>query len=159
MGSDGPKAYNDSSHPSSYNTSWMQSIPDSTRLSQMTIPGTHNSCALHGICCARTQSWSLPEQMKAGLRYFDIRLRLYNNTLRAFHAFVDQKDTFDIILSYILRFLEENPSESIILQIIKEHKDKNCNKKISELYNEYIQNVVDKIIEYKYRILLYISTL
>ena len=151
MGSDEPKAYNDSSHPSIYNPSWMQSIPDSTRLSQMTIPGTHNSLALHGICCARTQSWSLPEQMKAGLRYFDIRLRLYNNTLRAFHAFVDQKDTFDIILSYVLRFLEENPSESIILQIIKEHKDKNCTKKISELYNEYIQNITDKIIEYQYK--------
>ena len=67
MGSSVLKTYNDSSHPSSYNLTWMQSIPDSTKISSMTIPGTHNSCALHGICCARTQSWSLPEQMKAGL--------------------------------------------------------------------------------------------
>ena len=111
------KTYNDSSQPSVYNLAWMQSIPDSTKLSSMTIPGTHNSCALHGICCARTQSWSLPEQMKAGLRYFDIRLRLYNNTLRSFHAFVDQKDTFDIILSYALNFLNQYPSECIIMQV------------------------------------------
>ena len=64
--------------------------------------------------------------MKAGLRYFDIRLRLYNNTLRAFHAFVDQKDTFDIILSYVLHFLKENPSESIIMQIIRSKVVKYC---------------------------------
>ena len=61
MGYDESKAYSDSSHPSSYNVSWMKSIPDNTKLSQMTIPGTHNSCALHGIRCARTHSWSLPE--------------------------------------------------------------------------------------------------
>ena len=119
MGSEEPKAYSDSDHPKSYNTSWMQSIPDSTKISQMTIPGTHNSCALYGICCARTQSWSLFEQMQSGLRYFDIRLRLYNNTLRAFHDFIDQKDTFDKILFYALNFLEQNPSESIIMQIVK----------------------------------------
>ena len=149
MGSEEPKAYSDSDHPKSYNTSWMQSIPDSTKISQMTIPGTHNSCALYGICCARTQSWSLIEQMQSGLRYFDIRLRLYNNTLRAFHEFIDQKDTFDKILFYALNFLEQNPSESIIMQIMKEYKTKNCEKNMSQMYEGYIQNIKDKIIEYK----------
>ena len=149
MGSNESLAYSDSSHPLSYNLSWMQSIPDSTKLSQMTIPGTHNSCALHGICCAQTQSWSLPEQMKAGLRFFDIRLRLYNNTLRAFHEFVDQKDTFDKILSYALDFLEQNPSESILYEIITENKAKNCEKSMPEMYEEYTKDIKDKIIEYK----------
>ena len=149
MGSSELKTYNDSSHPSKYNLTWMQSIPDSTKISSMTIPGTHNSCALHGICCARTQSWSLPEQMKAGLRYFDIRLRLYNNTLHSFHGFVDQEDTFDIILSYAINFLNQYPSESIIMQIVKEYKDKNCTKRIPELYEEYISNIKNKIIEFE----------
>ena len=148
MGSDEPKAYSDLDHPTSYNISWMQSIPDSTKLTQMTIPGTHNSCALHGICCARTQTWSLPEQMNAGLRYFDIRLRLYNNTLRAFHDFVDQIDTFDIILNYALNFLEQNPSESIIMQIVKEYKVENCSKSIQEMYDEYTKDIKDKIVDF-----------
>jgi len=149
MGSDEPKAYSDSDHPTSYNISWMNSIPDSTKLTQMTIPGTHNSCALHGICCARTQTWSLPEQMNAGLRYFDIRLRLYNNTLRAFHDFVDQIDTFDIILNYALNFLEQNPSESIIMQIVKEYKVENCSKSMQEMYDEYTKDIKDKIVDFK----------
>ena len=142
------KPYNDSSIPTSYNLTWMQSIPDSTKLSSMTIPGTHNSCALHGICYARTQSWSLPEQMKAGIRYFDIRLRLYNNTLHAFHAFVNQEDTFNVILSYAINFLTQYPSECIIMQLVKEHTDKNCTKKMPELYEEYIKNIKNKIIEF-----------
>ena len=149
MGSDEPKAYSDSDHPTSYNASWMKSIPDTTKISQMTIPGTHNSCALHGICCARTQTWSLPEQMNAGLRYFDIRLRLYNNTLRAFHEFIDQEDTFDIILNYALNFLEQNPSESIIMQIVKEYKVENCSKSIQDMYDEYIKDIKDKIVDFK----------
>lgn len=149
MGSNNEKAYSDSSHPSIYNLSWMKNIPDETKLSEMTIPGTHDSCSLYGICCARTQTWSLLEQMKAGIRFFDIRLRLYNNTLRAFHAFVDQIDTFDTILISALNFLNQNPSETIIMQIITEYKPKNCTKTMPELYEEYTQNYKNDIYVYK----------
>ena len=149
MGCEEQKIYSDSSHPSSYNLSWMQNIPDETKLSEMTIPGTHDSCSLYGICCARTQTWTLTEQMKAGIRFFDIRLRLYNNTLRAFHAFVDQRDTFDIILVYALNFLNQYPSETIIMQIITEYKAKNCTKNMQELYEEYTKNCKNKIYVYQ----------
>lgn len=149
MGSNNEKAYSDSSHPSIYNLSWMKNIPDETKLSEMTIPGTHDSCSLYGICCARTQTWSLLEQMKAGIRFFDIRLRLYNNTLRAFHAFVDQIDTFDTILISALNFLNQNPTETIIMQIITEYKPKNCTKTMPELYEEYTQNYKNDIYVYK----------
>jgi len=107
----------------------MKDIPDNTKFSQLTIPGTHDSCSLFGICCARTQSWTLVEQMRAGIRYFDIRLRRIDNTLRAYHGFVDQKETFDRILSYAMNFLENNPSESIILEIISEYDPKKLYKK------------------------------
>ena len=137
MGNNEQKICSDSSLPSIYNLSWMKNIPDNIKLSEITIPGTHDSCSLYGICCARTQAWTLSEQMKAGIRFFDIRLRLYNNTLRAFHAFVDQKDTFDNILLYALYFLSQNPSETIIMQIITEYKPKNCTKTMTELYEEY----------------------
>ena len=42
MGCSEHKYYSDSSHPTIYNLSWMQDIPDSMKLSQMTIPGTHD---------------------------------------------------------------------------------------------------------------------
>ena len=149
MGCNEQKIYSDSYRPTIYNLSWMKNIPDSTKLSEMTIPGTHDSCSLYGICCARTQTWTLLEQMRAGIRYFDIRLRLYNNTLRAFHAFVDQIDTFDIILVYALEFLYHNPSETIIFQIITEYKPKNCTKTMEELFEEYTKFYKNKIYIYE----------
>ena len=149
MGSNQHRVYNDSDTPLIHKLDWMKEIPDKTKLSEMTIPGSHNSCSLFGICCARTQTWSLVEQMRAGLRFFDIRLRRINNTLRAYHGFVDQKETFDKILIYALDFLEKNQSETIIMEIISEYTMKNCTKSFVELYEEYTQPYQDKIVIYK----------
>ena len=145
------KIYSDSSTPLIHKLDWMKEIPDDTKFSQMTIPGTHDSCSLFGICCARTQTWSLVEQMRAGIRYFDIRLRRIDDTLRAYHGFVDQKETFDHILAYAMDFLEKNPSETIILEIISEYDPKNCTKTFVQLYDEYIKPYKEKnqVVEYK----------
>ena len=149
MGSSQVKIYNDSNIPLIHNMDWMKDIPDETKISEMTIPGTHDSCALFGICCARTQTWTLVEQMKAGIRYFDIRLRRINDTLRAYHAFVDQKDTFDKILRYAFDFLEKNPTETIMMEICSEYEPKNCTKSFIELYDEYTKSYFDKIVSYE----------
>ena len=153
MGCNQIKVYNDSNTPLIHKLDWMKEIPDTTKFSQLTIPGTHDSCSLFGICCARTQTWSLVEQMRAGIRYFDIRLRRIDDTLRAYHGFVDQKETFDRILAYAFDFLEKNPSETIIMEIISEYDPKNCTKTFVQLYNEYMQPYKEKdnakIVEYK----------
>ena len=149
MGCNQIKIYNDSSSPKEHNLNWMKDIPDETKLSEMTIPGTHDSCSLFGICCARTQSWTLVEQMKAGIRYFDIRLRRINDTLRAYHGFVDQKEMFDSILVYAFNFLEQNPTETIIFEIISEYDPLNSTKSFKDLYEEYSQPYQDKIKVYE----------
>ena len=149
MGCNQIKIYNDSSAPLIHNTDWMKDIPDETKLSEMTIPGTHDSMSLFGICCARTQTWTLVEQMKAGLRYFDIRLRRINNSLRAYHGFVDQKEMFDSILVYAFDFLDKNPTETIMFELISEYDAENCPKSFAELYEEYTQNYKDRIKAYE----------
>ena len=97
----------------------------------------------------RTQTWTLIEQMKTGLRFFDIRLRRINNTLQSYHGFVDQKETFDTILGYTFDFLERNPSETIIFEVIEEYEPKNSDKKFEELYEIYTKDYKDKIKTYK----------
>ena len=150
MGNNQARVYNDSNTPLIHKLDWMKDIPDNTKFSQMTIPGTHDSCSTHGLCCcAWTQTWSLIEQMRAGLRYFDIRVRMIDNTLRAFHGFVDQIDTFDRILSYAFDFLDQYPTETIIYEVIEEYERKNCTKSFTELYNEYAKNYQDRIVSYE----------
>ena len=151
MGSNYPVLYNDSSTPLIHNLNWMRDVPDNTPLSQMTIPGTHDSCSLFGICCARTQTWTLNEQMNAGIRYLDVRLRRINNILRAYHAFVDQKENFDSILKNVIGFLNRNPTECIIMEINSEHTPVNSTRGFVDLYEEYTRDYKEKIVEYDYK--------
>jgi hypothetical protein len=54
---------------------WMRSLPDSTPLSAISIPGTHDSAALHGGLAAQCQSWTIKDQLEAGIRFIDVRCR------------------------------------------------------------------------------------
>lgn len=134
--------------PKMENKNWMKRIPDNTPLSALTIPGTHNSCGFHGFGVVVTQSWSIYYQLIAGIRYFDLRLRVLNNGLRLHHGFLDQKINFDEVLVDFIKFLEKHPTETIIMAIQQEYDTKNSSKDINQLYNEYTQQYKDKIIEY-----------
>ena len=139
--------YNDSSKPKKYFCQWMKEIPDNIKISELTIPGTHDSCTyqIKGIgklvsYAARTQSWNLEQQMKAGLRYFDIRLRSYKNTLHCFHGPIDLIQTFDSILKTASDFINKNKTETLIMQIVSEYDDKDCTKSMEQMYEEYTKN-------------------
>lgn len=147
--------YSESSNPKKLFEDWMKEIPDDVLLSSLTIPGTHDSCAykIKGIAniisyAARTQTWNIEKQLKAGLRYFDARLRLYNNTLHCFHGPIDLIDTFDVILKTLVDFLTEHKSETVMMQLVAEYDDTNCTKTMDEMYEEYTANYKDFIKEY-----------
>lgn len=63
-------------------TSWMSGIDDSMKLSEFTIPGTHDSATEHimfpySYSCQNT---SVTEQLNAGFRFFDLRLQKVDDT-------------------------------------------------------------------------------
>lgn len=58
-------------------SSWMGEIPDDTLLSDITIPGTHDTCARSNVPFVRTQYLSVAKQMEAGLRFLDLRCRVH----------------------------------------------------------------------------------
>ncbi len=147
--------FSENSKPKKYFEHWMKEIPDDAKISELTIPGTHDSCTyqIKGIgnifsYATKTQSWNLEEQMKAGLRYFDIRLRSINNTLRCYHGPIDLKQQFDSILNTTSSFLNKNKSETILMQIVSEYNDKNCTKSIEQMYEDYTKNYKEIIKEY-----------
>ena len=59
-------------------TEWMKELPDNTPLREMSIPGTHDSGALHSIgdVAGKCQDLSIADQLAIGVRFFDIRLQL-----------------------------------------------------------------------------------
>ena len=148
MGTYCEKHFCNSEKPNKLNPDWMSKLPDNTKFSSLTIPGTHNSCSFYGTVIARTQTWSITDQLLSGIRYFDIRLRLFENLLRLQHGITNQYAFFDEILLYFINFLKEHPKEIIFMAVQKEYKDYNTNKTIEELFNEYTKNYKDYIIEY-----------
>ena len=60
-------------------SSWMGAIPDETILSDITIPGTHDSCARSNVPFVRTQYLSITQQLALGIRFFDLRLRRHDD--------------------------------------------------------------------------------
>ena len=149
MGTYCEKHFCNEEKPNKLNPNWMSKLPDNSKFSSLTIPGSHNSCSFFGTVIARTQTWSITDQLLSGIRYFDIRLRLYENLLRLQHGITNQYAFFDEILGYFINFLKEYPKEIIFMAVQKEYKDYNTNKTIEELFNEYTKDYKDYIIEYE----------
>jgi hypothetical protein len=52
-------------------------------------------------------------------------------------------------LVYAFDFLEKNPTETIMMEVISEYDPKNSTKSFAELYNEYTRSYSEKIVPYE----------
>ena len=123
---------------------WMKQLPDDTHLCQMSIPGTHDSGALHSIgdVAGKCQDLSIAEQLAIGVRFLDIRLQLKNDQFVVVHSFVDQALTFEKVLEDIHAFMKAHPSETLIISIKKEADTVNSAKGFADALEK-------KLTEYK----------
>ena len=138
------------SEPNKENKNWMKNISDSTKIYLMSIPGTHNSCALYGTFLAQCQSWSINYQLNAGIRYFDLRLRLNENKLELQHGPIYQNIEFSDILKVFSDFLKENNTEFIIMAIQEEFTPIKKDKSFKELFDEKIEKYKNKIVYFSF---------
>ena len=110
--------------------SWMENIPDETKLSSMSIPGTHDSCTQNVDMryIFQCQDASIATQLKYGYRYLDMRLvlekRSGQETLVLKHNIARCKVsdspfsrtlTLADVLKDVYAFLDEHPRETVIL--------------------------------------------
>ncbi|PEA01655.1 hypothetical protein CON37_26690 [Bacillus cereus] len=110
------------------NTGWVSTLKGDTPLSQLSIPGTHNSMSRHGggglypDDYIKTQRMDLQTQLNSGARYLDIRLRKESNTLfTAYHGSVNQHAAFGgDILNTVKAFLQAHPGETVLMRVKNE---------------------------------------
>lgn len=105
--------------PPSYFHGWMEGVPDSASLADLTIPGTHDSGTSNvSTVFSWTQDLDIAGQLNAGIRYLDIRCKLGSDgTLSITHGIESCHITFGDVLSACQGFLTGNRSECIILSI------------------------------------------
>ncbi|WP_227478224.1 phosphatidylinositol-specific phospholipase C [Yersinia hibernica] len=123
---------------------WMSHISDTQLLSQLSIPGTHDSASFRsnvfGAGFTKTQSWNIREQLENGVRFLDARCRLINDVFTMHHGAVFLKQQFGDVLNTCIDFLNKNPSEFILLSVKQEHTTENSTKSFHRVMrNKYIE--------------------
>ncbi|KAJ7986898.1 hypothetical protein DPEC_G00333170 [Dallia pectoralis] len=127
--------------PESYKIGWMEAIDDHKLISGITIPGTHDTMALHGGPVAECQAWDLEDQLKAGVRYLDLRIVAIENKLYLVHWVIYQHKTFIEVLKTVKAFLSTFKSETVVIRVKPELFSQNS---VEMLIREIIND--DKVV-------------
>ncbi|KAL7925698.1 PLC-like phosphodiesterase [Trichoderma austrokoningii] len=100
---------------------WMAAIPDDVHITSLSIPGTHDTMT-YGIASQQLQcqNWNLTVQLRSGLRYLDIRARLRDDELHIYHADGYTGFSYEQVLLDVFAFLDEHPSETILMRLKEE---------------------------------------
>lgn len=114
----------------SSSSEWMKDVAGETKLSSISIPGTHDTCTNHvGMSYIfQCQDTDVATQLRNGYRYLDMRLALSGKgdkqTLILKHNFSKCKKigslfsralTLNDVLADVYSFLEEHPTETVIM--------------------------------------------
>lgn len=111
----------DKSHDA-YSKNWLKNVDDDAKITEVSLPGTHDSGATHSIAdvAGKCQDISIKTQLEIGVRFFDLRLQLVNDEFKIVHSFVDQNLKFSAVLKDLYSFIKENSSEYLIISIKEE---------------------------------------
>jgi 1-phosphatidylinositol phosphodiesterase len=121
-------------------TRWMSALDGSVPLSQLTIPGTHESSArvetwpATAIC----QSLSIADQLNAGIRYLDFRCCHLNDSFEIYHGSIDQNISYDAVLSQVYNFLNANPDECVMMVVKEEGTASGDTRTFEQTFDAYV---------------------
>lgn len=128
---------------------WMKNIGDNLKISEINLPGTHNSCTKKvqfGIL-SKCHNLTITEQLNIGVRFLDVRVEVFHNKLKTVHSITDcynphafgQKLLLDNVIDDCKSFLELNPDETIIV-CIKRDDGVSSSETFDVLFESYIKN-------------------
>jgi len=119
---------------------WMGELSDDLLLSDLSIPGTHETMARYpGVWgLAQCQTLTLVRQLEAGIRAFDIRLRHARDSLFLYHGDINQYGIFDKdVLAVVDTFLADHPGEAVIMRVQKTGTDTDNRRTFAETFEWY----------------------
>lgn len=101
------------------NKSWMSEIDGSSYISEISIPGTHDSGALYEpiVPVTKCQEYTIEDQLEMGVRFLDVRVFMIFGSAQISHSVILQGQKFREVTEACLSFLEENPSETIVFSL------------------------------------------
>ena len=122
---------------------WMKTVPDYLPLNFISIPGTHDSCALYGGDAVRCQTLSIADQLKSGIRFLDIRCRAVGDSFAIHHGAYYQKIGFGDVQKQCIEFLRQHPNECIIMSVKKEQEARKGSLPFTTIFANYVRQAND----------------
>lgn len=119
---------------------WMAAVYDTTSLSAMSIPGTHDSGARFEPWpgTAKCQTLTIAEQLTIGVRFLDIRGRHIDNAFAIHHGSIYQNLNFDDVLNATIGFLNAHPTETVIMSLKEEYNPTNNTRSFEQTFDAYV---------------------
>lgn len=129
--------YSHDSQAKTSNPDWMAGLKDDTLLSQLSIPGTHDTMSFYGGDAVQTQSMSLDAQLESGVRVLDIRCRHIEDIFAIHHGMVFQKTFFGDVLNTVTAFLNKHPNETVLMRVKEEYTPEKNTRTFAETFGDY----------------------
>jgi 1-phosphatidylinositol phosphodiesterase len=125
---------------------WLSSFHDKLYVSQLSIPGTHDSGARFESVSGTTkcQNLSISDQLNAGVRFLDIRCRHLSDAFAIYHGSVYEKMNFDDVLEATIGFLDSNPTECVIMSVKEEYTPFGDTRSFEATFDSYVAKNPDK---------------
>ena len=128
---------------------WMAKLSDEQKLSEVVLPGTHDS-ATENVQLAffsKCQALDVGEQLNAGYRYLDIRLGAEGTRLKLMHGFTNCTTSgmpwagalyLEEVLDRCYSFLKAHPTETVVFAVKQEHGSQSA-AEFEQLLDAYVQ--------------------
>lgn len=119
---------------------WLAQLGNNMLISDLSIPGTHDTAAFNASPISKTQNLNILQQLKAGVRFLDIRCRHYEDKFYLHHGREFLGMEFDTaVLAVCKSYLQAFPTECIILSVKSEHTDTDNTSSFQECFARYQQ--------------------
>ncbi|CAE6471452.1 unnamed protein product [Rhizoctonia solani] len=122
-------------------STFLSETEDERLLSNVVLPGTHDSLAFYGWPVSQCQSPNQPlfTQLMSGIRLLDVRLSVVDGVLMAYHGAAPQRTSFSAILHTLHHFLQERSRECVVVSLKQEDYEYTSPKVFSRLVREEIE--------------------
>ena len=129
-------------------STWMSHLDSKKPISLVSIPATHDAgTALGRYGWSRCQILTIPAQLKVGVRGFDIRLRLVEDSFKIYHGSEFQRLEFITVMNAFQEFLNKHPSEFLVMRVREETKAYRPKKSFESSFGEMMRaNGFDKLL-------------
>jgi len=134
--------------------SWMGQLDGNIKLNTIIMPGSHDAGMSELHHCdlgskmnkgmVQTQQLSIGDQLKAGSRYFDVRVDYDHNTLVTYHRSGNlgcNGQDLEVVINQSISFLQAQPSETFILKFSHIRSNRNMEREIKDRIDQFLSNM------------------